>query len=141
VREAAVTALGALGGPRAQEVALAAWKRDSSYQVRASALTALARIDSVGSRGVVLAGLNTPSYRDAIQNAAIAAAARAPDSTLIEGLEKILGQQQLPSLVLATLASQGDTRALTALVRHRDDARPWVRRWVLDAIEQELEKR
>jgi aminopeptidase N len=141
VREAAVTALGALGGPRAQEVALAAWKRDSSYQVRASALTARARIDSVGSRGVVLAGLNTPSYRDAIQNAAIAAAARAPDSTLIEGLEKILGQQQLPSLVLATLASQGDTRALTALVRHRDDARPWVRRWVLDAIEQELEKR
>jgi hypothetical protein len=104
-------------------------------------VTALARIDSVGSRGVVLAGLNTPSYRDAIQNAAIAAAARAPDSTLIEGLEKILGQQQLPSLVLATLASQGDTRALTALVRHRDDARPWVRRWVLDAIEQELEKR
>jgi aminopeptidase N len=140
VREAAVSALGALGGPRAQEVALAAWKRDSSYEVRASALTALARIDSVGSRGVVLAGLNTPSYRDAIQNAAIAAAARAPDSTLIEGLEKILGQQQLPSLVLATLASQGDTRALTALVRHRDDARPWVRRWVLDAIEQELEK-
>jgi len=25
-------------------------------------------------------------------------------------------------------------------VRHRDDPRPWVRRWVLDAIEQELDK-
>jgi hypothetical protein len=88
----------------------------------------------------VLAGLGTPSYRDVIRNAAIAAAARSPDSTLIAGLEKILGEQQLPSLVLASLASRGDTHALTALVRHRDDSRPWVRRWVLEAIEQQLEK-
>jgi hypothetical protein len=58
---------------------------------------------------------------------------------LIEGLEKILGDQQLPAVVLATLASGGDTQALTALVRHRDDSRPWVRRWVLDAIEEQLE--
>jgi aminopeptidase N len=140
VREAAVTSLGRLGGPRAQAAALSAWKRDSSYEVRAGALTALARIDSVASRPQVLAGLSTRSYLDVIQNAAIAAAARAPDSTLIEGLEKILGEQQLPSLVLATLASRGDTQALTALVRHRDDARPWVRRWVSDAIEQQVEK-
>jgi aminopeptidase N len=139
VREAAVATLGAIGGNRASAAALAAWQRDSSYRVRASALTALALIDSVGSRPQVLAGLSTPSYRDVIQNAAIAAAARAPDSTLIEGLEKILGQQQLPSLVLATLASRGDTQALTALVRHRDDSRPWVRRWVQEAIEQQLE--
>ncbi len=139
VREAAVTTLGVIGGPRAQAVALGAWKRDSSYQVRAGALTALALIDSVGSRPQVLSGLSTPSYRDVIQNAAIAAAARAPDSTLIAGLEKIIGEQQLPSLVLATLASQGDTQALTALVRHRDDARAWVRRWVLEAIEQQLD--
>jgi aminopeptidase N len=139
VREAAVTGLGILGGPRAQSAALNAWRRDSSYQVRASALTALARMDSVASRPQVLAGLTTRSYRDVIQTAAIAAAARAPDSMLIDGLEKIIGDQQLPSLVLATLASRGDTQALTALVRHREDSRPWVRRWVLEAIEQELE--
>jgi aminopeptidase N len=139
VREAAVTTVGAIGGPRAGAVALGAWRRDSSYEVRASALTVLTQLDSVGSRPQVLAGLSTPSYRDVIQNAAIAAAARAPDSMLIEGLEKILGQQQLPSLVLATLASRGDTQALTALVRHRDDPRPWVRRWVLEAIEKQLE--
>ena len=139
VRAITVSALGTLGGDRAQEAALKAWKNDSSYEVRANALEALARIDSVGSRGIVLAGLNTRSYRDVIQNAAIAAAARSPDSTLIDGLEKILGQQQLPSQVLAALASQGDTRALAALVRHRGDPRPWVRRWVQEAIEQELE--
>jgi HEAT repeat protein len=141
VREAAVTALGAMGGSRAEAAALNAWKRDPSYQVRASALTTLARLDSVGARPHVLAGLSTSSYRDIIQTAAIAAAARVPDSALIVGLEKIIGDQQLPSLVLATLASEGDTQALTALVRHREDSRPWVRRWVLDAIEQELKKK
>jgi HEAT repeat protein len=141
VREAAVASLGVIGGARAQAAALTAWKRDSSYQVRASALTALARIDSVAARPHVLAGLATRSYRDVIQTAAIAAAARAPDSTLIVGLEKIIGDQPLPSLVLATLASRGDTQALTTLVRHREDPRSWVRRWVLEAIEQELEKK
>jgi aminopeptidase N len=140
VRETAVTTLGLVGGAQAQATVLNAWKRDSSYQVRASALTVLARLDSVGSRPRVLAGLRTRSYRNVIQTAAITAAARAPDSTLIEGLEKIIGEQQLPSLVLATLASGGDTHALTALVRHRNDPRPWVRRWVLDAIEQQLQK-
>jgi aminopeptidase N len=138
VREAAVTSLGSIGGAQAQAAALDAWRRDFSYKVRASALTTLARIDSVGSRPQVLAGLSTPSYRDVIQTAAIAAAVRAPDSTLIDGLEKIIGEQRLPSLALATLASQGDTYALTVLVRHRNDPRPWVRRWVLEAIEEQL---
>jgi aminopeptidase N len=140
VREAAIAALGGVGGEPAVAAARAAWKGDSSYEVRASALTALARLDSTGAKGVVLAGLATPSYRDVIQNAAIAAAAESPDSAMIDGLEKILGQQRLPALVLADLASKGDTRALTALVRHKDDPRVWVRRWVQEAIEQELEK-
>jgi aminopeptidase N len=140
VREAAISALGALGGDKALASAISAWKSDSSYEVRASALSAWARMDSVGSKEAVLAGLNTPSYRDVIQTAAIAAAAQAPDSAVIGGLEKVLGQQQLAALALATLAREGDTRALTTLVRHKDDVRPWVRRWVVDAIEQELQK-
>jgi HEAT repeat protein len=141
VREAAVAALAGIGSPGAQAAVSAVWKSDSSYEVRASALTALAELDSVGSRSVVLAGLTTPSYRDVIQTAAIAAAVQSPDSALIEGLEKVLGQQRLAALALASLASQGDTRALTALVRHRDDSRLWVRRWVQEAIEQQLEKK
>jgi hypothetical protein len=98
-------------------------------------------MDSVAARPHVLAGLGTRSYRDVIQTAAIEAAVRAPDSTLIAGLEKIIGEQQLAALGLAALASRGYTQALTALVRHRDDNRPWVRRWVLDAIEKQLEKK
>ncbi len=141
VRTAAVTSLGAIGGTDAKAAVLDRWKADSSYEVRASALTVLAALDSVGSRKLVLAGLSTPSYRDVIQTAAIAAATQSPDSALIDGMEKILGDQRLPALALATLASQGSTQALTALVRHKDDPRRWVRRWVLDAIEQELEKK
>jgi HEAT repeat protein len=141
VRTAAVTALAAVDGSKARAAAFSAWKQDSSYEVRATALTMLAELDSVGSRKEVLAGLSTPSYRDVIQTAAIAAAVQSPDSAIIEGLEKILGDQRLAALALATLASQGSTPALTALVRHRDDPRRWVRRWVQDAIEQELEKK
>jgi hypothetical protein len=140
VREAAVLALGSVGGELARSLALASWKADSSYEVRAGALTVLARLDSLGSRDVVLAGLTTPSYRDVIQTAAISAATRVSDSAIVSGLEKILGDQELAAITLATLARRGDTGALSALVRHRDDKRLWVRRWVLEAIEGELEK-
>jgi aminopeptidase N len=139
VRESAIAALSQLGGDRALSAAQSAWAGDSSYQVRAAALASWARLDSTGAREAVLAGLSTPSYRDVIQNAAIAAVAQSPDSAMIDGLERILGDQQLPALVLADLASKGDTRALTALVRHKSDTRPWVRRWVQEAIDEELE--
>jgi HEAT repeat protein len=140
VREAALAALGSLGGEKARELAAAAWQNDSSYQVRAQALGVLARIDSAGSKSVVLAGLSTPSYRDVIQTAAIAASARVADSAIVDGLDKVLGQQELAAKTLATRARDGDSQALSILVRHRDDKRAWVRRWVLDAIDQELGK-
>jgi aminopeptidase N len=140
VRDAAITALGSVGGDKAKALALAAWKKDSSYQVRAAALTVLNRLDPPAAREAVLAGLETPSYRDVIQSAAIAAVGAAPDSTIVDRLETILGEQPTVALTLASLARRGDTRALSVLVRHRDDKRLWVRKWVLDAIEQELEK-
>ena len=138
VREAAVVALGAVGGDRAKSLALAAWSRDSSYEVRASALGVLARLDSAGSGDLILKGLSTPSYRDIIQTAAITSARERADSAVVEGLERVLGDQRSAALTLAALARQGDTHALSILVRHRDDKRPWVRRWVLEAIEQEV---
>ncbi|MFL5535084.1 MAG: M1 family aminopeptidase [Gemmatimonadales bacterium] len=140
VREAAVAALGSVGGEKARSLALAAWQKDSSYQVRAQALAVLARIDSAGAKPIVLAGLTTPSYRDVIQTAAIAASAQVADSAIVDGLEKVLGQQELAAVTLATRARDGDSQALSILVRHRDDKRSWVRRWVLDAIDQELGK-
>jgi hypothetical protein len=140
VREAAILALGGVGGQKAESLALAAWNRDSSYAVRATALRVLAHLDSAGSRELIRRGLTTPSYRDVIQTAAIGAASDLPDSTIVEQLGRILGEQRLAALTLANLARRGDTQALSILVRHRDDKRPWVRRWVLEAIEQELER-
>jgi aminopeptidase N len=140
VREAAVLALGTVGGDQAEALALTAWKKDPSYEVRAGAIRTLARLDSAAAKPVVLAGLTTPSYRDVIQTAAVSAAAQLADSSIVDGLEKVLGDQELVAITLATLARRGDTGALSALVRHRDDKRLWVRRWVLEAIDQELGK-
>ena len=140
VREAAVAALGFVGGEKADSLALDAWNKDGSYEVRARALAVLVRIDSTGARPAVLAGLTTPSYRDVIQTSAITAAGQVADSAIVAGLEKVLGDQELAALTLADLARRGDSGALSVLVRHRDDKRPWVRRWVLDAIDQELGK-
>ena len=141
VRQRAVQSLGAVGGEQARALALTAWKRDSSYEVRASALAAAVAIDSAGSRELVRAGLTTSSYRDVIQNAAIDAATAAPDSAIVNGLEKILGEQRSAAVALASLARRGNNQALAALVRHKDDNRSWVRRWVLEAIDQELENK
>ncbi|MBA3345994.1 MAG: HEAT repeat domain-containing protein [Gemmatimonadales bacterium] len=137
VREAAVTALGAVGGGRAAELARRAWTTDPSYEVRAAALTALARVQPERSRKAVLAALSTPSYRDAIQNAAIAAVVQRPDSGLVAALERVAGQQPLPAIALGVLAARGDRYARAALERRMRDQRPWVRRWAREASERD----
>ncbi len=133
VREAAVGALGILGGEGAAAIARRTWERDSSYGVRAAALGALARLDPEGSLDAVAAGLETPSYRDVIQNVAIVAALRRPDSALVVGLERIAGAQELPATALAALAARGHPQAQAALRRLVDDSRPWVRAWAREA--------
>ncbi|HEX6105179.1 MAG TPA: M1 family aminopeptidase [Gemmatimonadales bacterium] len=133
VREAAVAALAHAGGGQAAALALAAWRDDPSYQVRAAALTALARLDPAGARDQIARGLETSSYRDAIQNAAIVAVLQRPDSGLVAGLERIAGSQELPVNALAVLAGRGNPQARAALERLRDDTRPWVRGWAREA--------
>ncbi len=73
VRKAAVKSLGAIAGDRSLSLIRTAWEGDPSYEVRAAALTALANRDPEGSREDILRGLETPSYRDVIRNAAIGA--------------------------------------------------------------------
>jgi HEAT repeat protein len=133
VREAGVTALGGVGGDGAAGAAARVWASDPSYEVRAAGLTALARLDPEGARSAVALGLETPSYRDAIQNAAILAALQRPDSGLVAGLERIAGGPELASTALAVLAGRGNAEAKAALARLRQDARPWVRERVREA--------
>jgi aminopeptidase N len=139
VREAAVSALGSVGGDRAFAIARQAWRADSSDPVRASALLVLARLGGAGAREAVLAGLATPSYRDVIQSAAVAAAVQRPDSGLVAALAAQAGVQPLVTTALAALTARGDGGARSALVGSLGDRRSWVRQWALDAVEQELE--
>jgi HEAT repeat protein len=138
VREAAVVALAGLGGERALAVAREAWRADSSDQVRAAALVALARLAGPGARESVLQGLGAPSYRDAIQNAAIALIVQHPDSQLVVALTGQLGAQPVPAMALTALTSRGDTAARAAVRRALDDERAWVREWMLAAVEDQL---
>ena len=139
VREAAMGALGAVGGDRALALARDAWEHDASYQVRAAALVLLVRLRDPSAREVVLRGLGTPSYRDVIQNAAVGAVVQRPDSGLIAALAAHTGSQPLPSLALAALVDRGDTTARQALRAGLDDDRPWVREYSLDAVQSQLE--
>jgi hypothetical protein len=134
VRKAAMESLGRIGGDRAVDLARRSWAADSSDQVRAAALVAFARLAPDSARGAVLRGLRTRSYRDAIQNAAITAALRRPDSGLVAELEAIAGEQPLPVMALAALASRGDGPAREAVDRLLGDRRPWVREWTREAV-------
>jgi len=98
-------------------------ERDSSDAVRAAAVAALARSDSVGRRAVLFLALRTPSYRDAVQNAAYGAIARWGDTTMVDSVDAHAGDQRFAPHVLAALASRGSTRALDLLVKHLDDER------------------
>src|SRR5690349_157472 len=140
VREAAVAALGQLGGTPAVATVRRAWQADSSDQVRAAALVALARLNAPEARTAILAGLRTPSYRDAIQNAAITLAAHRADPELVAAIARELGSQPLPAAALAALTAQGDTSARARLRAGLDDRRPWVREWTLSAVEDQLDR-
>jgi aminopeptidase N len=134
VRAAAVEALGNVGGDRAAALARQAWTGDSSSAVRAAAVVALARSDSAGRRAVILQALRTPSYRDAVLNAAYRVVAQTGDTTMVDSVNARAGDQRFPAHVLAALATRGSIRALDLLVQHLDDERAYVRRWALEAF-------
>jgi aminopeptidase N len=140
VRKAAVTALGAVPGDQALALIRKTWTTDPSYEARAAALTALSRRDPSTSRGEILKGLDTPSYRDVIQNAAIVAAMQQPDTQLVQAIARHVADQSLPTIALVILSARGNAAAFAALTAALDDQRSWVRGWAIEAIEQQLER-
>jgi HEAT repeat protein len=135
-RESAIAALAAVRDPRALALARAAFDGDSSYAVRAAAVTTVAQLDSAAARDIIARALATQSYRAMVQTAALAAALRTADVTLVPTLEERLGDQPLVAIVLAWFGAHGSVEASQALDRHRQDQRTWVRRWVDDALQQ-----
>ncbi|HET6567959.1 MAG TPA: M1 family aminopeptidase [Rhodothermales bacterium] len=134
VRAAAVAALADVRGEQADRIAHDVWAHDPSYQVRAAALSTIAKLDSTKSRSVLRTALTTPSYRNVIRNAALRAVVQTRDTRLIPDIEKLLGEDYLPSSALGALARESGGPALDRLVAHLGDERVYVRRWVLSAL-------
>jgi HEAT repeat protein len=140
VRKTAITAAGRLKDGGADAIALArrAWEKDPSYDVRAAALGAVARLDSTSRAAIIRAGLATDSYRSAIRNAAFGALIQFPAAVPASELEPLIGREQFASYALGAIAARGDSGAMTALMRHLNDERGWVRGWTLSAIRNAL---
>ena len=140
VRRAAMVATGRLqdGGEAAIALARRAWDRDGSYEVRAAALGALARLDPATRAATIRAGLAVESYRSAVRNAAFGALVQFPDALPAAELEPLIGREQFASFALGAMAARGDEAAMNALVGHLNDARGWVRGWTVDAIRNAL---
>ena len=134
VRGRAVQALGELGGDEAVALARATFRGDSSYDVRAAAVLALARADTAHAREVITAALGQPSYQDAIQNAALQAVAMRGDTSFIGVIDSLFAVSQYPAFLLAHLAAQGSQHAADLLARRLDDARPALRSRALQAF-------
>jgi aminopeptidase N len=134
VRAAAMEALGKIGGAQAAELARQAWTSDSSDEVRAAAVTAMALGDSANRRAVIMQALKTPSYRDAIEAAGFRLIARTVDTTLTDSVDARAGQHRFALHVLAALAAHGNGHALDLLVKRLDDERPYVRQWAVEAF-------
>lgn len=139
VRESAARSLGQLADSTGAALALAraAWEHDSSYEVRAAALGSAARLGAADRRELIRTGLRTPSYRDAIRNAALGAAVLAGDSTLVSDVDATVADAEFASYVLAAMAVRPTPASAPAdarLMAHLDDERGWVRRWTLAAV-------
>jgi HEAT repeat protein len=135
VRQAAIASLGQQGGTQARDVAAAAFDKDTSYQVRAAALSVVTRLDPPNARGFIGRGLASTSYQNSIQDAALAAVAQLNDTSFVDQVNALVGQQDTPALALAALAVRGNQRAMTLLTGHLGDSREVVRSRTLQAFE------
>jgi aminopeptidase N len=111
------------------------WEKDSSYTVRAAALGALARLDPTNAQSLVRQGLRTPSYQDAIADAALGVVMRAKDTSMIDEVDGAVETTGNAAFVLAVFAAQGSQRALDLLSAHVTSSRATVRKRALQAFQ------
>ena len=134
VRASAMAALGKLGGDRAVARLHDAFAHDSSDQVRAATVGALADADSAHAGEVFDQALRLASYREVIRHAALQAIVQRNDTARVRDVERMLGLDGLPAQVLGVLAARGDGHALDALMQHVNDERAGVRRFVVQGL-------
>jgi aminopeptidase N len=134
VRANALEVIAGFPGGAVIDAVEAAWGRDTSDAVRAAALGALVRLQPQNARGLLRRGLVTPSYRDAIQDAALQGIIGTADTALLGDVGSAL--QTLPNagLVLAAFAARGSAVALRMLEENLYSPRATVRKRVLQAF-------
>ena len=137
VRLAAASTVGKVDSLGARDQ-LRSLLHDPSYEVRAAALGALARLDAAHRSEIIAQGLGTPSYRDAIQDAAIGAAVALNDSAVIPRLDSLARSNRSAMMALGGFARQGNLAALDLLKRALDDNEVSVRQSALFAIVRTL---
>jgi HEAT repeat protein len=134
VRTAAATSIGHAGGEGALAALTTAFGSDTSYDVRAAAVGAIARMDRDHMHDILTRALAMPSYQEGIQNAALTAAAQLGDTAVTSQVDSMIALNALPAEVLAVFGMRGNSRAMDLLMHHVNDERAGVRRWVVDAI-------
>ena len=92
------------------------------------------------AREAVLQGLETPSYREAIQNAAIAAVVQHPDPELVAGARAAARRAAAPrARAGGAHRARGYRRARGGCGGRWTTSVAWVREWMLAAVEDQLE--
>jgi HEAT repeat protein len=134
VRAAAADALGGFPTAEVRAAVRVSWERDPSDNVRGTAIRALARLDPEGSVPLVRAALATPSYQDAISNAAAFAASEMKDTTLIDAVAAIADRTNGGVFALAAFGAAGSVRALDLLGRQVLSTRASARKQALQAM-------
>jgi aminopeptidase N len=134
VRAAAASSLLSVGSPDAMARARELWERDSSYTVKGAALATLVRLDQAGSAALVRTALATPSYQDAIADAALGVIAQSNDTTMMDEVDRAVETTGNAAFVLGVFAARGNGRALELLSRHVGSPRATVRRRALQAF-------
>ncbi|HKJ92416.1 MAG TPA: M1 family aminopeptidase, partial [Longimicrobiales bacterium] len=136
VRSAAVAALGEVGGKKAIGLIRAAMRTDSSYAVAAAAVSALATAKAPGMKAVIREALAEPSYRDAVQQAGLAAIMATGDTTFLPAVDSLVGTAPVALYALGALANRGNAHALDLLVGHLNDASASTRRRAVSVLGQ-----
>lgn len=135
---AATTLLSQTPTPEALAAVRRAWEDDTSYAVRAAALGTLAHLDPSNAQSLLRQALVTPSYQDAIADAALVGVVQSGDTTLLDDVKAAVGTTRNAAFVLGAFASRGNSRALGLLERQVYAMRASVRQQVLLAFRYTL---
>jgi aminopeptidase N len=138
VRAAAAEALSGFPTEEVQSAVIRAWQQDTSYAVQAAALGALVHLQPAEAHDRLAQALQVPSYRNAIQDAALGGIVQTGDTALIGAVDRAVETSSNAAHVLAIFAGRGNMSAEARLEARVYSARRPVRQRALQAFRYSL---